>query len=207
MLTDLGERIVKLRLSGKSLRAIQKIESCSKSTVSKWCAIVRNNPEIIDVNTTRRHNERLKQAKTRRQQELLRSAKPDDPSWWNDFNARRREARRAYLLYAGGNCCQICGYNKCKSALTFHHIDQTTKNFALSGTSLYRSFNALLSEISKCCLLCHNCHIEVHSGINHSLIPIIPTTPPKDIIEWWLEYDRFESNKLPSGYQPDALNH
>jgi hypothetical protein len=58
--------------------------------------------------------------------------------------------------------CQICGYNKCLQALSFHHIDGR-KEFELSNIRSH-SFNAIKIEISKCIVVCANCHMEIHSG-------------------------------------------
>ncbi len=66
------------------------------------------------------------------------------------------------VSYKGG-CCIICGYDKCVSALSFHHIDPKTKDFGISGKTI--SWERVQAELSKCVLLCHNCHAEVHSGI------------------------------------------
>jgi hypothetical protein len=66
--------------------------------------------------------------------------------------------------YKGGNC-SICGYNKCPSAMDFHHVDPKTKEYEIS--SLIRSKSndeILLKELDKCILLCSNCHREYHAG-------------------------------------------
>lgn len=62
--------------------------------------------------------------------------------------------------YKGG-CCVVCGYSKCVSALHFHHIDESTKDFTI-GRNL-RSWEKLKLELDKCELICANCHAEVHA--------------------------------------------
>jgi hypothetical protein len=73
---------------------------------------------------------------------------------------RQRTKLRA-LRYKGG-CCQICGYDKCVRALSFHHLDASHKDFGIGGKS--KSWNTIQSELDKCILLCANCHAEVHAG-------------------------------------------
>jgi len=74
---------------------------------------------------------------------------------------RQRTKLRA-IKYKGG-CCQICSYDKCVRALSFHHFDASHKDFTIGGIS--KSWNAIQSELDKCILLCANCHAEVHTGL------------------------------------------
>jgi len=66
------------------------------------------------------------------------------------------------IEYKGGGC-EICGYNKCESALEFHHLNPLLKDFSISNNSY--SFDKMKLEVDKCALLCSNCHREVHAGI------------------------------------------
>jgi len=75
---------------------------------------------------------------------------------------RRRVKRR--LIDAFGGKCVLCGYNKCNSALEFHHIDPTRKVFTLSVKGSTPNFALIAAEAEKCVLLCANCHREVESG-------------------------------------------
>ena len=61
--------------------------------------------------------------------------------------------------YLGG-CCSLCGYNKCTSALEFHHIDPSNKEYEIAAKN--KSFENMKSELDKCVLLCANCHREAH---------------------------------------------
>lgn len=63
--------------------------------------------------------------------------------------------------------CEICGYNKSKSALEFHHIDNSTKLFNIarfaSGRVWSKKVKQLIDEeVKKCRCLCANCHREQH---------------------------------------------
>lgn len=71
-------------------------------------------------------------------------------------NAKRLRA----LEYLGGKCTS-CGYNKCISALSFHHKNPELKSFTISG-NYTRKWESLKEELDKCILLCLNCHAELH---------------------------------------------
>jgi len=64
-----------------------------------------------------------------------------------------------------GGGCQVCGYNKCISALEFHHVDEKDKGFDLSTRGLTRSWEKIKNEIQKCILVCSNCHREIHAKL------------------------------------------
>jgi hypothetical protein len=74
-----------------------------------------------------------------------------------------REALLPLSYKYKGGCCQICGYDKCVRALSFHHLDAFHKDFNIGGKS--KSWNTIQSELDKCILLCANCHAEVHAGL------------------------------------------
>lgn len=62
--------------------------------------------------------------------------------------------------------CEVCGYDKCKAALDFHHLDPAEKDFNLASiSSTNRSKDKVIAELQKCVLLCSNCHREHHAGI------------------------------------------
>lgn len=59
----------------------------------------------------------------------------------------------------------LCGYNKCPTALEFHHKTGEKKDFGLSSKGLTRSWAKIQKELDKCILVCSNCHKEIHSGL------------------------------------------
>lgn len=65
--------------------------------------------------------------------------------------------------------CIICGYNKSKSALDFHHTNSEDKEFTISKYKRLRWSNEvkvmLDKEIEKCIVVCKNCHCEIHDEI------------------------------------------
>ena len=72
---------------------------------------------------------------------------------------RRWEIKLKSINYKGGKC-EKCGYNKCPTALEFHHIDPINKEFSISHLPHTRSWARTNKEIDKCKLLCANCHRE-----------------------------------------------
>ena len=75
----------------------------------------------------------------------------------------RKRTKELLVEYKGGKC-EFCGYDKCIEALEFHHIDETTKKFAISGST--KSLEKQKKEADKCYMLCANCHRELHSGFS-----------------------------------------
>lgn len=68
------------------------------------------------------------------------------------------ETKRLSVNYLGGKCAR-CGYQRCLSALDFHHKDSSTKEFEI-GSKV--NFEKIKEELDKCELLCRNCHAEHH---------------------------------------------
>ena len=78
---------------------------------------------------------------------------------------RWRRRVKALLVAGFGGQCGICGYSKSHRALTFHHLDPTTKLFSVAGNGIPRAWKRLIDEAKKCVMLCNNCHAEVHDGV------------------------------------------
>lgn len=70
---------------------------------------------------------------------------------------KMNEKRKA-VDYMGGKC-SICGYNKCLTALEFHHINPKEKEIYNSHWKFERN----KMELDKCILVCANCHREIHA--------------------------------------------
>jgi hypothetical protein len=71
-----------------------------------------------------------------------------------------RDNKCKAVEYKGGKC-EHCGYDKCNSALEFHHKDPNEKDISLAK---YRKvgIESFKPELDKCILLCANCHREEH---------------------------------------------
>lgn len=81
-----------------------------------------------------------------------------------NVQAWRKRAKQKVVEIAGGKC-NLCSYDKCISALEFHHIDPNEKDFAVTGTNVTRRFDLMVEEVRKCILVCANCHREIHAGL------------------------------------------
>lgn len=77
--------------------------------------------------------------------------------------ARRLAIKTMLVNYAGGKC-QCCGYNKLVGALEFHHIDESSKDFAMSDAQ-HIAIELIREELDKCVLVCSNCHREIHKSV------------------------------------------
>jgi hypothetical protein len=56
--------------------------------------------------------------------------------------------------------CVICGYKEHWAALDFHHRDPATKSFNISENKTIGK-NILMEEVSKCDVVCVNCHRRI----------------------------------------------
>lgn len=74
---------------------------------------------------------------------------------------RQRNFKKQMVDYKGGKCVK-CGYDKCISALEFHHLNPNEKEFTLSHLKNYRFDEIIMNELDKCDLVCANCHREIH---------------------------------------------
>src|SRR5438046_7331808 len=121
------EKILELRKSGKSYREIEKILSCSRSTIAYHCS------------------EGYKKKNVHR------------------CNVRCRKYKQILVDLLGGKC-EKCGYNKCLSALEFHHLDPNEKDFSVSDFK-NSHLEKMKVEVEKCILVCSNCHRELHESL------------------------------------------
>jgi len=83
----------------------------------------------------------------------------------NDHVIKRRQEVKLKLVTDFGGKCKICGYNRCKASLLFHHRDPSQKEFGISFKGRTSCFDTLYKEAKKCVLICANCHGEVHAGL------------------------------------------
>ena len=77
-----------------------------------------------------------------------------------------KEFKRKCMEYKGGSC-KSCGYNKCTTALDFHHRNADEKEFNI-GSIWFRGFDKAKVELDKCDLLCSNCHRELHDNLSRA---------------------------------------
>jgi hypothetical protein len=80
---------------------------------------------------------------------------------------RRHQKIKRILVEEAGGGCVVCGYDRCVVSLHFHHVDPTTKAFAIT-TATGKSLDAYRAEVKKCVLVCANCHGEIEVGLIES---------------------------------------
>lgn len=78
--------------------------------------------------------------------------------------SKRRWKVKYDLVTSKGGECSRCGWDKHPAALQFHHTDPSTKEFNLSANTLLREKGNYEEELSKCILLCANCHAIEHQN-------------------------------------------
>lgn len=81
---------------------------------------------------------------------------------WSKRNCQFRKERRDKLRMKFGGKCSKCGYNKCLSALQFHHDDSSGKKDYNNNGDWRASIKEIKEHPERFSLLCANCHIEFH---------------------------------------------
>jgi len=74
----------------------------------------------------------------------------------------KRKMMKLELIEVRGGRCEKCGYDRCVTALEFHHNGKD-KDGDLAHIIKNGSKQKALKEIKKCILLCANCHREAHN--------------------------------------------
>ena len=89
-----------------------------------------------------------------------RTTKRKDPEYVQNFNAKiaekNKQRKKEAVAFMGGKC-QDCGGIFPPSVFDFHHVDMTTKEHNPSHI-LKNGLEKAKEELSKCILLCSNCH-------------------------------------------------
>jgi hypothetical protein len=81
------------------------------------------------------------------------------------YSRKWRHQALKVLVDAMGGGCRVCGYNKCLSALDFHHVDRSTKEVTVSSLMVKKGWKNLVLEARKCVLVCCRCHREIHHDL------------------------------------------
>ena len=87
--------------------------------------------------------------------------------YWLDMNRRNRANNRdRYNEEKSKHSCGKCGVKYPNYVMDYDHIDPSTKRMNISKMMGY-SWSVILEEISKCELLCANCHrIKTYETVN-----------------------------------------
>lgn len=87
--------------------------------------------------------------------------------WMNSYRKERSRKRKIELMELFGSHCGSCDLEydgKNGAVFDFHHLDESTKSFAISSALNDKSMAKLKEECKKCVLLCANCHRIHHLG-------------------------------------------
>ena len=173
-------KILDLRKAGKTYKEIENELGCKKSLISYHCRMnglggsdkETLSDEIIDAikeyYKTNTADECAKQFNISKSSvikytENKRIILTDEERRVNNYEKvknHRQKIKEKAIEYKGG-CCEKCGYDKCKWAFDFHHLDSTKKDFSLSK-NITLSWDKVKKELDKCILVCANCHREIH---------------------------------------------
>ena len=150
---------------GMSLRAITRELDVGLATVRYWVAKFDLNErgttpvslDRISMRVCRTHGEAQFVLEGRGYYRCMQCRQERVVAW------RRR--KKLQLVKDAGGRCVVCGYDRFPRALHFHHVDPSSKSFALGERGCTRSIERLRAEARKCVLLCSNCHAEVEGGL------------------------------------------
>jgi len=92
--------------------------------------------------------------------------------------AAHRRKLKALLVEEAGGACQTCSYDRCPSALQFHHADPAAKEFGIAFRGHARGLERSRAEARKCVLLCANCHAEIEAGYRDLPLGLAATPSP-----------------------------
>ena len=136
----------------------------------QFCRLIRANrtlsPTLVEITMIEKECYMCKQTKPVSDFYLRRQRKSDPYGSYckkcacESVRLGMKSVKKKLVSMAGGRC-SACGYDKCMSALEFHHIDPSQKDVELSQVT--RITDKILTELSKCVILCSNCHREHHS--------------------------------------------
>jgi len=181
---SLKERIINLRLRGKTYNEISNELNCVKSTISYHCknanidnSNIAKSPTIEEIVEMQEYYNKckssiktakkfgwskftvLKYVKTNKRKLLTEKERKQKSV---DASLRSRRVLKEKLVEYKGGKCEICGYDRCIKAMDFHHRNPNDKKFEL--TYMNRKWETLREEVDKCVLVCSNCHREIHAG-------------------------------------------
>lgn len=185
MSVSMKEKIIELRLNGKSINEISKLTGLYKSTISNHCnkhglggrvdgKKRLSNEKINEINEYYKTHTRQETADffnisihsvkyhVEKKIKLLTNEEKSKNNYLHVKTFRQKNKERA-VKYKGGKCVK-CGYDKCIIALEFHHIDPKEKDFSPSS-NMNKSWEKIKLELDKCILVCSNCHREIHYNL------------------------------------------
>lgn len=82
----------------------------------------------------------------------------------NHYRIKRRRILRSESIKIMGGKCSHCFGKFPDVAFDFHHLDESKKEMSTSDMLDSKSLEKISLELSKCILLCANCHRIEHHG-------------------------------------------
>lgn len=80
------------------------------------------------------------------------------------IKSRRQEIKDRFEEFKSGQCCVVCGESEI-CCLDFHHLDPDQKDVDIAiAVNWGYGWERIQEEVSKCVVLCANCHRKVHAG-------------------------------------------
>ncbi len=111
----------------------------------------------------KRSSEKAKE-RSRRYREKLKNQKLH-PSTSPNLSTAENFTMQWFTYYKEKLSCEVCG-ESVSAVLEFHHLDPKTKDDNVSTMVTHGATIAeVLFEISKCKVLCRNCHAKVHARL------------------------------------------
>lgn len=179
------DEIIRLRGEGKSYNEISDELGCAKSTVSFHCKknglgsfnkskLTDEDKELMNVfyqthtlnETTKKFNVSEGTVKRYCAKNKRSNLTPEEKKKKrSEAVKKRRDKVKIMSIEYMGSKCECCGYDKCNSALEFHHKDPNKKDFGISSKGYTRSWEKVKEELDKCIMVCSNCHREIHAGL------------------------------------------
>lgn len=84
----------------------------------------------------------------------------------NKQNWYNQRCKRTVVLVMGNNCL-ICKKTYNQYGYDFHHIDPKSKTYSASDLIASLKYKEIAKELTKCVMLCANCHIGLEAGVYH----------------------------------------
>lgn len=86
------------------------------------------------------------------------------------YNKEKANLRKRVAVAQFGGVCECCGMSFIAMRQAhFHHIDSTTKKHNMAEMWNSYSDKTIQEELSKCMLLCSNCHDALHEIMGESV--------------------------------------
>lgn len=134
--------------------------------LNNWC---KNCSRIDSKERYRKKHPGYKQYKLDSKEIKISKKKQQALNWYHknkhrfkNKNETRNRLKKWYCEYKSNLCCIKCGESH-PACLCFHHRDKEDKHDTIANlVANTKNKDYILYEISKCDVLCHNCHAKIH---------------------------------------------